>query len=206
MGRVKAHQAKGEAKEASIAKAIQAYKVGTYTRIRDAADSQGLAYSTLYCRLKGRQCRRKAHELDQNLEDIEEKKVVKQIEDMDRRGFPIRVDMVRQLATKILCDREHDTASPPTLGKKWVPRFLDRHPHLATKFSIQVHKQRIVASDPKILKHTFEVLGPIIQKFKIVPRNIYNMDEKGLQMGKSSRVKVVHVCTISKENIVLILV
>ena len=63
-----------------------------------------------------------------------------------------------------------------------------------------------MASDPKILKHAFEVLGPIIQKFKIVPRNIYNMDEKGLQIGKSLWVKVVHVCTISKENIVLILV
>jgi len=110
----------------------------------------------------------------------------------------MRLNMVRQLATKILYNREHDTASPPTLGKKWVPWFLDRHPQLATKFSTQVHEQRIVASDPKILKHTFEVLGPIIQKFEIVPRNIYNMDKKGLQMGKLPRVKVLQVGTISQ--------
>ena len=117
MGRVKARQEKGEAKEAPISKAIQGYKVGTHKSIRDAADGQRLAYSTPYGCLKGRQSRRKAHELDQTLGDVEERKVVKQIEDMDRRGIPMRVNMVSQLATKILCNREHGTASPPTLGR-----------------------------------------------------------------------------------------
>jgi len=37
----------------------------------------------------------------------------------------------------------------------------------------------IVALDPKILKNTFEVLGPIIQKFEIV------LDKNSLQIGKS---------------------
>jgi len=104
MGRVRARQGKEEAKEASIAIAIQAYKIGTYPTIQQAAESQGLAYSTLYGRLNGRKSRRKAHELDQTLGEVEEKKIVKQIEEMDRRGFPMRVDMVHQLASKILAD------------------------------------------------------------------------------------------------------
>ena len=46
-------------------------------------------------------------------------------------------------------------------------------------------------SDPKILKHAFDVLATVIRN--IDPHNIYNMDEKGLQMGKSARVKVICV-------------
>jgi len=149
MGRVRARQAKEEAKEGSIAMANQAYEVGTYYTMQQAAESQGLAYSTLHGRLNGRKSRRKAHELDQTLGEAEEKKIVEQIDEMDRRGFPMRVDMACQLASKILADRERENdVEPPVLGKKWIVRFLNRHAHLATKLSTQVHKQRIVSSDP----------------------------------------------------------
>ena len=63
----------------------------------------GLAYSILYGRLKGgHQERRKAHELDQRLGIAEEKILVKRIEDMDRHDFPLRVSMVREMATVII--------------------------------------------------------------------------------------------------------
>ena len=65
-----------------------------------------MAYSTLYGWLKGCQPRRKAHELDQTLGEAEERGVVKQIEDMDRRRFPMRVDHVRQTRLRILAERE----------------------------------------------------------------------------------------------------
>ena len=46
-------------------------------------------------------------------------------------------------------------------------------------------------SHPKILKYAFEVLRSVNRS--IQPYNIYNMDGKGLQMGKSARVKVICV-------------
>ena len=104
--------------------------------------------------------------------------------------------MVKQMAVKVLQQREHGEELDkwrnvvlPTLGTHWISRFLDRYPHLASKFSTQVKKQRIMNSDPKILKHAFEVLRSLIRA--IQPHNIYNMDEKGLQMGKSAQVKVI---------------
>ena len=90
----------------------------------------------------------------------------------------------------VVADGSKDTGR---LGRHWITRFLNRNPHLASKFSTQVKKQRIVSSNPKILKQSFEVLGPLIKKHSIQPYNIYNMDEKGLQMGKSARVKVICV-------------
>ena len=182
MGRVKPRLGAETTKEGSISLAIKAYQSGAYLSIRQAAESQGLPYSTLYGRLKGRQSRKKAHEIDQILGDIEEKQIVKQIEDMDNRGFPLRVDSVKEMALKLVLNREGQTRDTATmaLGKNWITRFLDRHPHLASKFSTQVKKQRIMNSNPKILKQSFDKLGPIIRQYNIQPYNIYNMDEKGL--------------------------
>ena len=152
-----------------------------------------MAYSTLYGRLKGRQPRRKAHELDQILGEPEERAIVRQIEDMDRRGLSMWVDHVREVAIRLLAEREGQTRKTVNLGQHWISRFLNRHPHLASKFSTQVKKQRTVSSNPKILRQSYDVLGPLIKKNSIQPHNIYNMDEKGLQMGKSARVKVICV-------------
>ena len=76
-----------------------------------------MAYSTLYGRLKGRQPRRKAHELDQILGEPEERAIVRQIEDMDRRGFPMRVDHVREVAIRLLAEREGQTRKTVNLGQ-----------------------------------------------------------------------------------------
>lgn len=186
MGRIKAREDKYTAVEAAIARAIKAHKGGL--SIRAAAESEGVARSTLYDRINGAQSKRQAHDLDQTFGQAEEKRIVKQVKDMDRRGFPMRVDMVRILALKILKKREGESAA---LGKHWKTQFMNRHPQLSSKFSTQVHKQRIVKSNPQILKQAFDVLGSMIKTFQILLRNIYNMDEKGLQMGKSARVKVI---------------
>ena len=175
MGRVKARQVKESTIESTIAKAIEEYKSGRKTSIRQAAESQGLAYSTLYGRLKGRLPRQKAHELDQSLGEAEERAIVRQIEDMDRRGFPMRVDHVREMGLWLLSEREGQSRDKVYLGKNWVSRFLDRNPHLTSKFSTQVQKKRIVSSNSKILKQSFEVLGPgtsrgLAEESRDVPR------------------------------------
>ena len=64
MERVKPRMAINNTKEASIATAIQVYQLGTFTNIRDAAESQGLAYYIIYGCLNGCQPQKKAHELD----------------------------------------------------------------------------------------------------------------------------------------------
>ena len=121
---------------------------------------------------------------------------MRKIKEMDRRGFSLRIDMVCQIAIKVLQQREQSGgigSKELTLGHHWITRFLNRHTHLASKFSMQVKKQHIVTSDPKVQKHAFSILGPLIRQVNIKTSNIYNMDKKGLQMGKSARVKVIYV-------------
>ena len=99
---VKPRQVKESEREGSIAKAIQGYSTGKYPSIRQAAESQVLPYTTLQGRLQGRKASHNAHELEQRLGEAEERSVVKQIEDMDRRGFLMRVDSVRETGLKVL--------------------------------------------------------------------------------------------------------
>ncbi|KAJ7260760.1 hypothetical protein C8J57DRAFT_996747, partial [Mycena rebaudengoi] len=35
----------------------------------------------------------------------------------------------------------------------------------------------------------FELLGDVIKKYDIKPKNIYNMDKKGIQLGVGDRIR-----------------
>lgn len=90
---------------------------------------------------------------------------------------------------KILEKKEMDPS-----GKNYMQKaFLKRHPHLTTKFSSQVKKQRIMNSNPEILRKALYKLGRTIKERDILPENTYNMDEKAIIHGKSARVKVICV-------------
>ena len=102
MGRVKSRQQKETQVEDAIAGVVQAYQTGEHPSIKQAAESQGIAHTTLHDQLNGRQSCQKAHELDLSLGNAEEKAVVRRIEKMDHCDFPLTVDMVRHMATRIL--------------------------------------------------------------------------------------------------------
>lgn len=147
--------------EQSVARAIQLYNSGKYTSIRAAAERQDIPFYTLYRRLKdGQKPRQQADELNVIVGSAEEKRIVKRIEEMDSRGLLLSVDMVQDRAVKVLKERGGNEMRLSVVGKhsSWISRFLNRHPHLATKFSTQVKQQRIMSSNPKILKRAFNVL------------------------------------------------
>ena len=87
MGRIKVRELIKQRKEAAIARAMKGHR--GRLRLRAAAESNGVAHNTLYDRIKGIQSQRKAHEMDQTRGEDEENVIVKQIEDMDQRGFPM---------------------------------------------------------------------------------------------------------------------
>ena len=49
--------------------------------------------------------------------------------------------------------------------------------HLASKFSTKVKKQRITNSNPKFLRQSFDILGPLIKKNSIQPYNAQEQSE-----------------------------
>ena len=199
MARIKRTAAPQPGRLTQLDKAQRAWERRQYKSLKRCAESFSVPYSSLWCRVKlPTKPAGEAHESQQLFSLAEEKGIVKWITNLDDRGFPVRVGMVRDLATRLL-DKKHSTHK---LGKNFISRFLNRHPSLTTKFSNQVHKQRALASEPRIIGRHFDRLRQVLRKRNITENCIYNMDEKGILMGIGSRVKV--ICRRGRRNPTLI--
>jgi len=167
------------------------------TGVPAAVEIYGVPRTTLYYRLAGtRRSRQGAHVSQQRLLESEEREIVKWCFDMDDRGFPARLDNVREMALHLEGKRVGGTIEP--LGKNWITRFLNRHPTLAIKLSTQLERQRAQANDPRIIKDYFCKLSKLVRTHGLKAPQIFNMDEKGFLMGQASRAKV--ICRRGRRN------
>jgi hypothetical protein len=112
---------------------------------------------------------------------------------LDTRGFPPRINAVRDIADLLLTARTKSDllTIPPTVGENWARKFIDRHDTLKTKFSRKYDYQRAKNEDPEIIRDWFQRVQRTIQEFGILEQDIYNFDETGFQMGVISTAKVV---------------
>lgn len=155
-------------------------KAGEKGSIRTAAEAHGVPFSTLKDRLKGTKTRVQAHIKQQLLSPTEEKSVIRWIKDLEKAGFPPRMDHVRQAVTLI-------AGKPP--GKNCVTRFLNRHPNEEARFTTTLDKDKIHASTPEIIRRHFHDLQIALRG--VEERDIWNMDEKGFLMRLAHRSKVI---------------
>ena len=72
-----------------------------------------------------------------------------------------------------------------------MKQFLKRHPILKSKFITGLEKDRVAAEDPDIIKAWFELVDYHVTKNAVEKEDIHNMDEKGVMMGASEKVKVI---------------
>ena len=187
MGRVKTRKLKSEdERELSIGRALKGLRSGRFPSIRKAAEINGIAYTTLYRRFHGGKTRVAGHEDQQLVTAAEERAIVRWIYRLELAGFPPRIEHVREAVLILWEDLQDDSqALDAVVGKNWITRFLHRHPDLVAKFSSAFDKERIKASDPKILIDHFRKLGGLICNFHIPENMWFNIDETGFMMGKS---------------------
>jgi hypothetical protein len=71
-----------------------------------------------------------------------------------------------------------------------VTRFLRRHfDALLTAWSTPMESVRHQADSGEKYKQYFDLLHQKIAEYKVLPENMYNMDEKGFMIGVISRMK-----------------
>ena len=75
------------------------------------------------------------------------------------------------------------------VGKSWVKRFRACHPDLKVKWSSTLEKCHAASLNPTLVNEYFDLLEETIMTYNIPPKNIYNMDEKGIQLGMGQKVK-----------------
>ncbi|KAF8574790.1 hypothetical protein K439DRAFT_1311672, partial [Ramaria rubella] len=68
--------------------------------------------------------------------------------------------------------------------QKWVSHFLEKHAaELEAGKGHGLDPKRVRAFSKPIVTNHFWMLGEILTRYDIPPENIYNEDEKGLQLG-----------------------
>ena len=177
-------------KEVRLQAAIAAFQRGEKTATQ-AVRHYNVSRSTFYYRLDGMLPRNQAHESDQRLTHAEEKELVQWITCLTITGYSPRYKTLHEMAEAILKKRiradEGRTENEihlGSLGEGWIPRFLRRHPELASVRARKIEVARIKDTSPEWLKQWFDDLNDAITKFKVRPENIYNMDESGFSIGE----------------------
>ena len=174
-------------KESRIQMALDAFKKNQFKSLQETACAYDVSRTTLRRRVAGIASRTEQSANCQKLSKTEESTLSTWILDMDKRGLPLQLPIVRYLACLLVSARLPST----TIGENWVNRYIKRHPELKSKYTRKYDYQRAKCEDSGLIKSWFARVQETIQKYGILMEDIYNMDETGFQMGVTSTAKVV---------------
>jgi hypothetical protein len=87
------------------------------------------------------------------LTELEEDVIVRNILDMDTRGFAPRLTGVEDMANLIL-----QTRGGQRVGKLWAHRFVKRQPALKTRFNRVYDFQRALCEDSELISSWFRLV------------------------------------------------
>jgi hypothetical protein len=120
----------------------------------------------------------------------EENELVHWITTLTERGYAPRYRTIRELAGLIrnrrvvgINDEDIQLVNYEKFGKDWVPRFMSRHPQLASARRTLIEAARIKDVSAERLTRWFEDLQKIIEEHNIESCNLYNMDGSGFAIG-----------------------
>jgi hypothetical protein len=173
-------------KEAQIILAIKALQQDSTQSVRSIAQIYNVPRATLQARINGRAARLDQTTNSQKLTDLEESVLVREILDLQARGFPPRLSAVGDMADKLRTTRDASRVGP-----RWAKRFVQRHPELRTRFTRKYDYQRAQCEDPTIIQGWFNLVRNMVAKYGIHEDDIWNFDETGFMMGQISSALVV---------------
>jgi hypothetical protein len=166
-------------RENTIHQAISDLNSGVLPSQNAAADAYGLPRSTLQERIKGRKNARESHAHQQRLAPEQEEFLVEWILEEEQRGYPPSHSRAREMAARVL--RMNGDIRP--LGRKWLRKFLDRNPRVASVVGRKIEAVRVEGTSQEALQEFFRRFEEVQTKFNILLENTWNMDEHGIALG-----------------------
>lgn len=153
-----------------------------HVSVRKAASIYQVPRSTLGDRMKGLPTRAEAHADQRALSAAEEEVLVNWAKALGHRGVPLTYETLTNYAAEI---------SGKSIGESWPKRFLARHPDLKVKATTSLEKCRAKALNKTAVDGFYDILEQVVQEYQIKPENIWNMDEKGVQLGIGAKVAAI---------------
>ena len=173
--------------EAKLTQACDALDNGSCKTIRVAAKQFEVSYHTLRRRYKKLTVpRSRAHKNQQLLTDAQEETMCHWIKYMALTGHPFSHRSLRMKAgelTEKLKEKAKETGTVPMASRKWMKDFLARHPDINPGRPTGLDPKRARMFNFTVVNHHFKLLDDFLKAHDIPWENVYNMDEKGVQLG-----------------------
>jgi hypothetical protein len=177
-------------KEALMQAALTAFRNKEKTASQAIRDFN-IPRQTFYDRLNGKLPRKRAHENSQLLSHAQEKELVRWITELTKTGYSPRhatvlemAQIIRRKRDPITLEHSLNAVNMEKIGDQWIQRFIRRHPELATVRLRKMDIGRVKDTSPERLTKWFADLKSAIEKYNILPENLYNMDESGFAIGE----------------------
>ncbi|KAH7462731.1 hypothetical protein FOMA001_g18485 [Fusarium oxysporum f. sp. matthiolae] len=143
--------------------------------VNNAAAAYGINRSTLQDRIKGATTPRQAHEPEQKLSAVQERRLRDWIVVQADLGCPVSHQQVRHFANQIAVRN----GFPEGVGKRWLQSFMDRNKEVKTLPGKRMDFERYNGASTELIKAFFMLLS--IPAVRIVKqKNRYNVDEVGM--------------------------
>jgi hypothetical protein len=172
--------------EHRIQLALQAINQDATLSLRSAAAIYNVRWEKVRNRRNGATPRRETMANSMKLTLNEEQTIVDYILDLDARGFAPRIAAVRDMANKLLTERDQGE-----VGQRWPNNFIKRRLELKTRFNRKYDYQRAKQEDPIVIGAWFNLVRNTKAKYGITDEDTYNFDESGFMIGMISTGSVV---------------
>ena len=164
--------------EARLILAIEAIRTSKSLNCWFVAKLYRVPETTLRDRMASRTPRNETRPNCLKLSKLEEEVIIRNILDLDSRGFAPRLASVEEMANMIL-----ESRGGKRVGKLWAHRFIQRQLDLKTRFNRVYDFQRALCEDPEVLGTWFRLVENIRAKYGVTDSDFYNFDETGFMMG-----------------------
>jgi hypothetical protein len=181
--------------ESAFEKAYEAYFTREKPKIRALAREFGLTsqadYKRLLARIKGRAPLSAKKPINKALNESQEYALEQWIRQRDDIGRPATKGLIKSAAQSILTRNTPTDEDPPVLSKMWIYRYVKRLPA-----DLYLIKQKTIGRkrfEAKYEREQFVTWFNQLEAYAgdILPRNIYNFDETGFQLGQGKAEDVV---------------
>jgi hypothetical protein len=146
--------------ESRVILALQAMQNDPKLSARAAGEIYSVDHQKLSRRRRGMESRRDISANSRKLTDLEESVIVQYVLELDSKGFPPRLSGVRDMANRILAERDAGH-----VGALWAHRFVKRQPELTTRFNRKYDYQRALCENPEVILGWFTLVQNTIAKY-----------------------------------------